>query len=56
MSKKRSNAEEIMAKLRQIEVLTTGGKALAQTCNEAGITAEVTYKRWRKEYGGPKAN
>lgn len=40
-----------MTKLRQIEVLTAGGKTLAQTCKEAGIT-EVTYCHWRKECGG----
>ncbi len=44
-----------MAKLRQIEVLTAAGKALPLACKEAGIT-DVTYYRWRKEYGGLKAN
>ena len=44
-----------MAKLRQIEVLTAAGKALALACKEAGIT-DVTYYRWRREYGGLKAN
>ncbi len=44
-----------MAKLRQIEVLTAAGKALPLACKEAGIT-DVTCYRWRKEYGGLKAN
>ena len=44
-----------MAKLRQIEVLAAGGKALPLACKEAGIT-DVTYYRWRKEYGGLKAD
>lgn len=42
MARKRFSAEQIVAKLRQIEVLTAGGKALPLACKEAGIT-EVTY-------------
>ncbi|MBM3353427.1 MAG: hypothetical protein FJY51_09210 [Betaproteobacteria bacterium] len=49
MAKKRFGPEQVVAKLRQIEVLTAAGKALAS--KEAGITA-VTYYRWRTEYGG----
>ena len=43
--------EQIVAKLRQIEVLTAAGKAAALACKEADIS-EQTYYRWRKEYGG----
>ena len=50
---KRHKAEQIVAKLRQIEVLTTQGKALAAACKEAAVS-EQTYYRWRKEYGGLK--
>ena len=42
---------QIVAKLRQIEVLMASGKTAALACKEAGIS-EQTYYRWRKEYGG----
>jgi transposase-like protein len=51
MAKKRFSPEQIVAKPREIEVLLGPGKALAQACREAGIT-DVTYYRWRREYGG----
>lgn len=53
MAMKRHKAEQIVAKLRQIEVLTSQGKALAAACKEAAVS-EQTYYRWRKEYGGLK--
>ena len=56
MAKKRFGPEQVVAKLRQIEVLLGEGKLLALACKEAGITV-VTYYRWRREYGGGlKAN
>ena len=55
MAKKRFGPEQVVAKLRQIEVLTAAGKALALACKGAGIT-DLTYYRWRREYGGLKAN
>ena len=36
MAKKRFSPEQVVAKLRQIEVLTAGGKALPLACKEAG--------------------
>jgi len=53
MAKKGFTAEQIVAKLRQIDVLTGQGKMLPQACKEAGIS-DVSYYRWRKEYGGLK--
>ena len=38
-------------KLRQIEVLCSQGKTVAEAVKQGGIT-EMTYYRWRKEYGG----
>jgi transposase-like protein len=49
--KKRFSSEQIIAKLRQIEVQLTQGKSIALACKEAGIS-EQSYYRWRKEYGG----
>ena len=47
----KSSAEQIVLKLRQIEVQTAQGKNLAAACKEAEISEE-SYYRWRKEYGG----
>ncbi len=48
---KRFSAEQIIAKLRQIEVHLAQGKSLALASKEAGIS-EQSYYRWRKESGG----
>ena len=55
MARKRHTAEEIVAKLRQVEVLCGQGKALAEAIRVIGVT-EVTYYRWRNEYGGLKGD
>ncbi len=49
--RKNWSAEQIVAKLRQIEVQLAQGKSLALACKEAGIS-EQSYYRWRREYGG----
>jgi len=48
---RRLGAEQIVTKLRQIEVLQGQGKNIAEACKEVGTT-EQSYYRWRKEYGG----
>ena len=55
MSKKRHTAEEIVAKLRQVDVLIAQGRTVAEAIRQIGVT-EVTYYRWRSEYGGLKAD
>ena len=55
MPRKRHKAEEIVAKLRQVEVLTAQGKPVAEAIRSIGVT-EVTYYRWRNEYGGLKGD
>jgi len=47
----KTGAEQVVLKLRQIEVQTAQGKSLALACKEAEIS-EQSYYRWRKEYGG----
>ena len=47
----KTGAEQVVLKLRQIEVQTAQGKSLAIACREAEIS-EQSYYRWRKEYGG----
>ena len=51
MPRKRLVAEQIVTKLRQIEVMQGQGKSVAAACKEAGIT-EQSYYRYRREYGG----
>ena len=55
MPKKRHKAEEIVLKLRQVDVLTSQGSTVADAIRQIGVT-EVTYYRWRKEYGGLKTD
>ena len=51
----KTNAEQVVLKLRQIEVQTAQGKSLALACREAEIS-EQSYYRWRKEYSGLKVD
>ena len=51
MARKRHTAEEIVAKLRQVDVLMAQGRPVADAVRTLGVT-EVTYYRWRNEYGG----
>jgi len=51
MAKKRYKPEEIVIKLRQVEVLQSQGMAVSDTIRQIGVS-EVTYYRWRKEYRG----
>jgi putative transposase len=49
--KKAFSAEQIIAKLREAEVLLSQGHKVGEVSRKLGIT-EQTYYRWRKEYGG----
>ena len=51
MGGKREKPEDIVLKLRQVEVLQGQGKPLADSVRQIGVTVQ-TYYRWRKEYGG----
>ena len=55
MSKKRHTPEEVVAKLRQVEVLAAQGRPMAEAIRSIGVT-EVTFYRWRQEYGGLKGD
>ena len=50
MPKKRHSPEQIVTKLRQIDVLVAQGRTIGQACKEAEIT-DQSYYRWRNEYG-----
>ena len=53
MPRKRHKPEEIVAKLRQVDVLVSQGRSVADAVRGIGVT-EVTYYRWRQEFGGLK--
>ncbi len=54
MRKKRHTPEEIISKLRQVDVLVAQGTPVADAIRSIEVT-EVTYYRWRQEYGGLKS-
>jgi len=53
MPRKKYTAEEIVAKLRQVDVLVSQGQNISDAIRQIGVS-EVTYYRWRQEYGGLK--
>jgi transposase-like protein len=53
MPKRKYGPEEIVAKLRQVDVLLGQGKTVGEAVKSIGVT-ETTYHRWRNEYGGLK--
>ena len=55
MARKNYKAEEIIVKMREIEVLCGQGKSVSEAVRQAEIT-EQTYYRWRKEYGHMNTN
>ena len=55
MARKRYTAEEIVSKLRQVDVLIAQGRKVADAVRSIGVS-EVTYYRWRNEYGGLKGD
>src|SRR6185437_4853151 len=53
MPRKKYTPEEIVAKLRQVDVLVSQGQHAVDAIRQIGVS-EVTYCRWRQEYGGLK--
>ena len=51
MAGKREKPEDIVLKLRQVEVLQGQGRSVSDAVRQIGVTVQ-TYYRWRKEYGG----
>src|SRR5262249_9639645 len=54
MARKRYKPEEIVAKLRQVDVLVSQGQNMVDAIRQIGVS-EVTYYRWRQEFGGLKS-
>ena len=55
MAKRSYKPEEIVAKLRQVDVLNSQGMPMADAIRQVGVS-EVTFYRWRKAYGGMKTD
>ena len=55
MARKTYKPEEIVAKLRQVDVLVTQGRPVAEAVRSISVTP-FTYYRWRREYGGLKTD
>jgi len=55
MASKRHKPEQIISKLREVEVELAKGVSIGQASRKIGVT-EQTYYRWRKEYGGLKVD
>ena len=55
MPRKSYKPEEIVAKLRQVDVLISRGQSVAEAIRSTGVS-EVTYYRWRQEFGGLKSD
>jgi transposase-like protein len=55
MPRRRFKPEEIVAKLRQVDVLVSQGQNMAEAIRQIGVS-EVTFYRWRQEFGGLKSD
>ena len=55
MPAKKHKPEEIIGKLREVEILLGQVGTTAEACRRIAVT-EQTYYRWRKEYGGLKTD
>ena len=53
MGRQRFTPEQIIAKLREADVLVGRGSTAVEACRQIGISEQTLY-RWRKEYGGLK--
>ena len=55
MPAKKHKPEEIIGKLREVEIMLGQGGTTAEACRRIAVS-EQTYYRWRKEYGGLKTD
>lgn len=55
MPRRHHRPEEIIAKLREAEVMLAQGAKVPEVCKSLGVS-EQTYYRWRREYGGMKVS
>lgn len=55
MPNKKHKPEEIIGKLREVEIVLAQGASTAEACRRIAVS-EQAYYRWRKEYGGLKTD
>ena len=55
MPNKRATPEQIIGKLREVEIVLAQGSSTAEACRRIAVSVQ-TYYRWRKEYGGLKTD
>jgi len=55
MRKRAYTPEQIINKLREVEILLSQGLAVVEASKKMGVTAQ-TYYRWRKDYGGMRVD
>ena len=51
MGKQNYSVEQIIMKLREVEVLCSQGRAVGEAVRQIGVS-EQSYYRWRRKYGG----
>lgn len=54
MKRKRHGPEQIIAKLREADAMLNAGASIGQVCQRLEVS-EQTFHRWRKQFGGMKA-
>ena len=54
MKRKRHTPQQVVRKLQEAQAALAAGRELAAVCQMLGIS-EQTYYRWKKKYGGMKA-
>ena len=55
MARQRFKPEQIIAKLREVEVLVAKGMTIADAARQVEVTEQTVY-RWRKEFGGMRVD
>jgi len=55
MARRSYRPEQIIKKLREVEVLLCQESTVCEVVRKIGVT-EQTYYRWRREYGGMRIN
>ncbi len=55
MPRQRFTSEQIIGKLREVEVFVAKGSTIADASRQIGVSEQTLY-RWRKEYGGMRVD
>ena len=55
MKRKRHSPEQIIRKLREADRMLSEGQTIGEVCQQLEVV-EVTFHRWRNQYGGMKAD